>query len=293
MPNPLEGLLGGMQATPRNKLMGLLADGLKAADRYANRPDPTMPMGKANPPLSLLSDFASLKSLAEVANNVSYGYPLTNAGVANVPFLKPETGDALMMAPISPRNALAAAALAGGVDSGAMRAALGAHHLSVLDRASKGVPDDVIDAAFGNLSGYVYHTPYRPFENAQATAIGAKATPIADRIFSTESPLSASALAKIEAVPISSSAMRGFSDELANEGAMALMHRDGRRFSVVMPSAKERGRTQLTNYDASGAIGDSQHDSAGDAIQRLIESGFSKVLEPSRAEALMRRVMLR
>lgn len=123
MPNELQGLLGGMQATPRNKLMGLLADGLKAADRYANKSDPTMPGGKANPPLSLLSDLASLKSLAEVANNVSYGYPITNKGVANVPFLKPETADALMMAPISPRNALAAASLAGGVaDAGAMRA---------------------------------------------------------------------------------------------------------------------------------------------------------------------------
>ena len=124
MPNELQGLLGGMQATPRNKLMGLLADGLKAADRYANKPDPTMPGGKANPPLSLLSDLASLKSLAEVANNVSYGYPLTNAGVANVPFLKPETADALMMAPISPRNALAAAALAGGCTGNPVAAAV-------------------------------------------------------------------------------------------------------------------------------------------------------------------------
>jgi len=136
MPNALEGLLGGMQATPRNKLMGLLADGLKAADRYANKPDPTMPGGKANPPLSLLSDLASLKSLAEVANNVSYGYPLTNKGVANVPFLKPETADALMMAPISPRNALAAAALAGGGDTAAMKAIFAGIGAKTADKAA-------------------------------------------------------------------------------------------------------------------------------------------------------------
>lgn len=136
MPNELQGLLGGMQATPRNKLMGLLADGLKAADRYANKPDPTMPGGKANPPLSLLSDLASLKSLAEVANNVSYGYPLTNAGVANVPFLKPETADALMMAPISPRNALAAAALAGGGDTAAMKAIFAGIGAKTADKAA-------------------------------------------------------------------------------------------------------------------------------------------------------------
>ena len=136
MPNELQGLLGGMQATPRNKLMGLLADGLKAADRYANKPDPTMPGGKANPPLSLLSDLASLKSLAEVANNVSYGYPLTNKGVANVPFLKPETADALMMAPISPRNALAAAALAGGGDTAAMKAIFAGIGAKTADKAA-------------------------------------------------------------------------------------------------------------------------------------------------------------
>ena len=102
MANALEGLLGTIQATPRNKLLGLLADGLKAADRYANKPDPTMPGGKANPPLSLLSDLASLRSLAVTADRASYGEPLTNAGVANVPFLKPETADSLMtLAPMA------------------------------------------------------------------------------------------------------------------------------------------------------------------------------------------------
>ena len=113
-----------MRATPRNKLMGLLADSLGGVRDYANAPDPTMPGGLANPPLSMLSNLLSLPSLATTAQRASYGEPLTNAGKANVPFLKPETADAMMMAPLSPRMALGALGLAGGMaDTGAMRAA--------------------------------------------------------------------------------------------------------------------------------------------------------------------------
>jgi hypothetical protein len=125
MPNAL-GLLAEpqMRATPRNKLMGLLADALQGAQDYAQRPDPRMPGGKANPVLGLLADAASLQSLATTAQRVSYGEPLTNKGKANVPFLKPETADVAMMAPLSPRNALAALGMVGGFgDDAAMRAA--------------------------------------------------------------------------------------------------------------------------------------------------------------------------
>jgi hypothetical protein len=83
-----------------------------------------MPGGKANPPLAALSGLLSLPSLATTAQRASYGEPLTNMGKANVPFLKPETADALMMAPLSPRTALGAAGMAAGIgDAGAMRAA--------------------------------------------------------------------------------------------------------------------------------------------------------------------------
>jgi hypothetical protein len=125
MPNAL-GLLAEpqMRATPRNKLMGLLADALQGAQDYAQRPDPRMPGGKANPVLGLLADAASLQSLATTAQRVSYGEPLTNKGKANVPFLRPETADVAMMAPLSPRNALAALGMVGGFgDDAAMRAA--------------------------------------------------------------------------------------------------------------------------------------------------------------------------
>lgn len=291
MPNALQGLLAEARPTPRNKLLGLLADYMTQANQFATKMDPRYENKRENQTLGLLADAVSLGSLAKTADRMSYGEPLTNAGKANVPLLKPETADALMMAPLSPRNALAM--MGGGMaDNGAMRAALGAHHFSVLDRASKGVADDVADAAFG-ASGYVYNTPLRPFENAQATALGMPATPIAERVFSTKAPVPASVLASLEATPVSSDAMRGFADELASEGAMAFMHRDGKRFSVVMPSAKQSGKVQLTSYDTKGAIGDSQHETSGEAIQRLIDAGYSKVLDGKRAESLMQRVMLR
>jgi hypothetical protein len=105
-----------MRATPRNKLIGLLADALGGARDYANRPDPTMPGGLANPPLSMLSNALSMSSLAKTADRMSYGDPLTNSSQANVPFLKPETADALMTA--APLAMAAAPYLARGAQTG-------------------------------------------------------------------------------------------------------------------------------------------------------------------------------
>jgi len=120
--NYLQSLLPEVRPTPRNKLMGLLADALTAANDYANKPDKTMPGGLLNPPLAAMSGLLSLGSLATTADRMSYGEKLTNAGKANVPLLKPETADALMMAPISPRNALAAVSMgAGAVDGGMLK----------------------------------------------------------------------------------------------------------------------------------------------------------------------------
>lgn len=128
MPNQIRGLLadprGEMQASPRNKIMGLLADSLGRANAFATQNDPRYADKRQNQTLGLLADAVSLGSLAKTADRMSYGAPLTNARQANVPFLKPETADALMMAPLSPRNALAAASMGMGVaDNGAMRAA--------------------------------------------------------------------------------------------------------------------------------------------------------------------------
>lgn len=127
MPNSI-GLLSAnrdeMRETPRkNKLLGLLADALSAANEYAQRPDAAMPGGRANPMLGLLADASALPSAATTAQRASYGEPLTNGLRGAKAFLKPETADIAMMAPISPRNALAALGMVGGMaDNGAVQA---------------------------------------------------------------------------------------------------------------------------------------------------------------------------
>ena len=112
---------GEMRASPRNALMGYVADALSGVNNYAQRKDPRMPGGLANPVAGMLSNALSVPALATTADRMSYGEPLTNARSANVPWLKPETADALMMAPLSPRNALAAASMGMGADTGAAR----------------------------------------------------------------------------------------------------------------------------------------------------------------------------
>lgn len=163
---------------------------------------------------------------------------------------------------------------------------------NVLQSMSRNIDDDSINAAFG-ANGYVYHTPLRPFENSQQSAIGVKATPLAERVFTTDTPLSAAQLRAIEAIPMSDNSTRAIAKEIADSGAFAFMHKDGKRFSVVMPSAKNDKTIQTTQYDTKGAIGDSQHGSNEDAIKELIYSGYTKILDPDRAEKMMERVMLK
>jgi len=125
MPNAL-GLLAEpqMRATPRNKLLGLLADYATQANEFATKNDPRYADKRQNQTLGLLADAVSLGSIAKVLDRRSYGEPLTNAGKANVPLLRPETADVAMMAPLSPRNALAAWGMVGGMaDNGSMKAA--------------------------------------------------------------------------------------------------------------------------------------------------------------------------
>lgn len=83
-----------IQPTPRNKLLGLLADAFAAADGYAQQKDPVMPGGKANPPLAMISDLVGVGALGRTLDRASYSYPLTNAGKANVPLIPADTADA-------------------------------------------------------------------------------------------------------------------------------------------------------------------------------------------------------
>lgn len=125
MPNAL-GLLALPEAKPqpRNKLLGLLADVATQANQFATMNDPRYADKRQNQTLGLLADAVSLGSVAKTLDRLSYGDPLTNKGKANVPFLKPETADVAMLGAVSPRNALAALGMVGGMaDNGAMRAA--------------------------------------------------------------------------------------------------------------------------------------------------------------------------
>jgi hypothetical protein len=164
-------------------------------------------------------------------------------------------------------------------------------HQQLLTRMARGVPDDVTDSAFG-ASGYAYHTPHRPIENSQEKAIGERVTPIHERAFTTERPLAAHKLNQIEAVPVSSDAVRHFAKEMHDAGVTGMMHKDAKRFSAVMPSSKNEGHHQATYFDNQGAISDTQHADPVDAIHHLLDSGYTKILPEHRLGSLIQKTMM-
>lgn len=110
---------GEMRATqPRNALLGLLADALYAADNYAQRPNPSMPMGKANPPLSLLSNMLMLKDAAVTADRYNMRQDLTR-GSGWATQMLPETANTLLsVGPAVAKFPKQAAAVTAGLLSG-------------------------------------------------------------------------------------------------------------------------------------------------------------------------------
>ena len=86
-----------MQAPRRNALLGVLADATRAVDDYAQRPDSTMPMGKANALLSVLSRFAGVPAVASTLDRLSYGDSLTT-GTGQTLRMRPEVVEAAMAA---------------------------------------------------------------------------------------------------------------------------------------------------------------------------------------------------
>lgn len=86
-----------MQAPRRNALLGVLADATRAVDDYAQRPDSTMPMGKANALLSVLSRFAGVPAVASTLDRLSYGDSLTT-GTGQTLRVRPEVVEAAMAA---------------------------------------------------------------------------------------------------------------------------------------------------------------------------------------------------
>lgn len=86
-----------MQAPRRNALLGVLADAAQSVDDYAQRPDSTMPMGKANALLSVLSRFAGVPAVASTLDRLSYGDSLTT-GTGQTLRVRPEVVEAAMAA---------------------------------------------------------------------------------------------------------------------------------------------------------------------------------------------------
>lgn len=117
----MSGLLDNMQATPRKRLLGLLADGLQGAHDFVSKP-----FGYPNPPAEMLSNLVGVPAVARTLDRVSYGEPLTT-GSGWTTKMRPDTVDAAMaVAPIAakfPRaTAGAAMGLLGAADTGAGRA---------------------------------------------------------------------------------------------------------------------------------------------------------------------------
>ena len=115
-----------MRATPRNNYSGLLADVLLALDEYAQKPrgDASDPTRRSNPVLGGLSDLVGLGAIGRTVDRMSYGEPLTT-GKGMATQLRPDTKEALLAAPISPRTAVGVASIGSSVaDGGIGRAAI-------------------------------------------------------------------------------------------------------------------------------------------------------------------------
>ncbi len=160
-----------------------------------------------------------------------------------------------------------------------------------LERMKKEVPESVENEIFGE-TGYIYYTPHRPIENSQEKMLGTKIKPLHERVFVSDKPLSSDKLNDIEAIPISQESKHQFAKELADSGVVGMMNKDGKRFSFVHESTKHDGKIQITYYDKSGAILDSQHNDRASAIEELIEGGFMKILPEEKVGSLIQKVMV-
>jgi len=144
-----------IKPTPRNKLLGLLADGLRGGLDFATND------GK-NKPMKLLSEILGVPAVANVTDKLSYGENLTT-GKGFATRLKPDVFDAAMaVAPLtSPTLKLAgllregAGMLKGGQAMQSMsKASPMADRGAIFTSANGKVPQELLDKrlkGFGNL----------------------------------------------------------------------------------------------------------------------------------------------
>lgn len=86
----MPGLLDSIGPTPRNKLIGLLADGLQGAHDFASTP-----FGYDNPPARMISGLLGVPSVAQTLDRMSYGDSLLS-GSGMTTRVRPEVMDAAM-----------------------------------------------------------------------------------------------------------------------------------------------------------------------------------------------------
>lgn len=65
------GLLDSISPTPRNRILGLLADATQGVNDFASKP-----FGYDNPPARMLMGLLGVPSIATTLDRLSYGVPL-------------------------------------------------------------------------------------------------------------------------------------------------------------------------------------------------------------------------
>ena len=87
-----------IRATPRNELLGLLADAMYGGLDWMKDP-------RRSQQMQGLAGLLESTGIPKTTERMAYGEPLTNIGSANVPLLKPETAEAMMtVAPFLPKG---------------------------------------------------------------------------------------------------------------------------------------------------------------------------------------------
>ena len=145
-----------IRATPRNQLLGLLADALQGGSNFASKP-----FGYDNPPVRGLLDLFGLPAITNTLNELSYGGALgTGSGMTYRP--KAETLDAAMAA--APLLGGAPRAINAGAAAIGQRLEPGVTALVNRTMAQGGQPAQLLqDLAQGTQSNiYLPHTPLKP-----------------------------------------------------------------------------------------------------------------------------------
>ena len=231
------GLLDAISPTPRNRILGLLADATHGVNDFASKP-----FGYDNPPARMLMGLLGVPSIATTLDRLSYGEPLTNIGKANVPLLKPETADA----------AMAAAAALPAVSRGALKASDAA--VQAITKNPQATATKVMDyAAQMNPANpmVVWHGSPHKFDKFDSSKIGTGegAQAYGHGLYLAESPDVAGSYA--QSVKANSSelvkrgASHGLPDDVASNLAAALQ--SGKKFDPVIDAARAMVNDPLTS----------------------------------------------